>query len=375
MVKGFFLTLGLFLFGIIASIGVILLIGTEEIAKALEKLDVTFLIPVGVLLCIEACISTFRWKYILDSLGEKVPMRNMIPIWLAGNAFNYLSPVVYVGGEGIRIFLLKRRFNIPYYRGSASVFLDQIFNGLSVWPMVVFGFIIFLQSVSSDELNIFFYVVLIITVGIFGALLWGLLRVFNRRAVIQPFLVRFNLQHGRVGSFLIRMENEMLSFRNVGMKLFWNALLLSFARQATILIRTGFILVALGEGVGFNTLGITEILNDVKDTVITSTSIYVSYLVPIPLALGAQEASQAGVFEILGWSSGAAILFATIYRASEMVMVFTGVVILVRAFTTYAFENLWDVMKTYKGEVKKVGQVGKQIVVNKKTIKKKKKNE
>ena len=42
MVKGFFLTLGLFLFGIIASIGVILLIGTEEIAKALEKLDVTF---------------------------------------------------------------------------------------------------------------------------------------------------------------------------------------------------------------------------------------------------------------------------------------------------------------------------------------------
>ena len=98
---------------------------------------------------------------------------------------------------------------------------------------------------------------------------------------------------------------------------------------------------------------------------------YISYLVPIPLALGAQEASQAGVFQILGWSAGAGILFATIYRASEMAMVFSGVVILVRAFTTYAFENLWDMMKVYKKEVKKVSKVGKQLVTSKKVTKKK----
>ena len=71
MVKGFILTLGLFLLGIVASVGVILLIGTEDIAKAIENLNVTLLIPVGVLLCIEACISTFRWKYILGFFRAK----------------------------------------------------------------------------------------------------------------------------------------------------------------------------------------------------------------------------------------------------------------------------------------------------------------
>ena len=69
-------------------------------------------------------------------------------------------------------------------------------------------------------------------------------------------------------------------------------------------------------------------------------------------------------------------LFATIYRASEMVMVFSGVVILVRAFTTYAFENLWDMMKTYKGEVKKVGKVEQEDSCKQNnTTKAKKKNE
>lgn len=371
MAKGFLLTIILFTLGIGLFIGILFLVGIEGIADALRQLKVEFLVPVVALLALEACISTFRWQYIINSLGEKIPFKGLLPIWLAGNAFNYLSPVVYVGGEGFRIFFLKQKFKVAYYRGSASVFLDQIFNGLSVWPMVVFGFIIFFQSVSSDELDAFFFILLLITTGIFGALLWGLFRVFHKQAVFQPILSRFNLQHGRVGSFLIRMEQEMMSFRNLGVKMFWKALSLSFLRQAVILVRTALILVAVEPLVGFD--NISNLLIDIKESVIVSTSVYVSYLVPIPLALGAQEAAGAGVFQILEWTPGAGILFASIYRASEMVMVLPGVFILIRLMTTHTvLENIVGVMRNYKGEVKRVKQVGKKISVSKKAIKKKK---
>ena len=154
----------------------------------------------------------------------------MLPIWLAGNAFNYLSPVVYVGGEGhTDISCSRRRFNVAYYRSSASVFLDQIFNGLSVWPMVVFGFIIFLQSVSSDELSIFFYIVLSYYCWYFCCVALGIVASFSqasRDSAVSCCVLTYSMD--ALDRSLIRMENEMLSFRNVGMKLFWNSLLLSF---------------------------------------------------------------------------------------------------------------------------------------------------
>lgn len=348
MIKGFFLTIILFLVGVLLSLILIWVIGAEDIAKAIEQLDSGLLIPILGLLALETIVSTFRWKYIMNAMGEKIPLKSLVPIWLAGNAFNYLSPVVYVGGEAIRIFLLKKRFKIPYHKGSASVFLDQIFNGLSVWPMVVFGVIIFLSSISSDEVSIVFFVIFLVTAGIFSFLLFAFVQLFRRKPVISNFLYKFNLQHGRVGSFIVKMEEEALSFGNVGMKLFWNALALSFARQSIILARTALILVALG-----SILNLEEILVSIKDTVIISTSIYVSYLIPIPMALGAQEASGIGLFELVGWSAAAGILFTTIYRASELVMVFSGVVVIARSFTAYAFRSLWDVMKDMKNKQNK----------------------
>ena len=364
MAKGFLLTIILFTLGIGLFVAILFFVGIEDIAEALKQLQVEFLIPVVLLLVLEACISTFRWQYIINSLGEKIPFKGLLPIWLAGNAFNYLSPVVYVGGEGFRIFFLKQKYKVAYYRGSASVFLDQIFNGLSVWPMVVFGFIVFFQSVSSDELDIFFFLLLIITTGIFCALLWGLFRVFHKQPVFEPVLNKLNRQNGRIGSFVIRMEREMMSFRNLGVKMFWKALSLSFLRQVVILVRTALILVAVEPLVGFD--NISTLLIDIKESVIVSTSVYVSYLIPIPLALGAQEAAGAGVFEILKWEAGAGILFASIYRASEMIMVLPGVFILIRLMTTHTvLENIVGVMRNYKGEVKKVSKVGKKITTSK----------
>ena len=357
MSKGAFLTILLFGIGIALFVGILLYVGVDDIANALKQLDLKYLIPVVLLMLLEASVSTFRWRYIINSLGEKIPFRGLFPIWLAGNAINYLSPVVYVGGEGFRIFLLKQKFRVAYYRGSASVFLDQIFNGLSVWPMVVFGFIIFFQNVSSDELNAFFFVLLLITTGIFCALLWGLYRVFHKKPVFQPLIFRFHLENKRIGGFLIRMENEMMSFRNLGVTMFWNALGLSFLRQSIILLRTALILVAIEPLVKFNINSLSEFFIDVKNSVIISTSVYVSYLVPIPLAVGGQEVAGEGVFEILGWTQGAGVLFAFIYRSSEMMMVLPGAFILIILMTQYGLtKNLVDAVKNYKGEVKKVSK-------------------
>ncbi len=324
MNKGFFITVILFGIGLVFAIFVISIVGGDDIAAALNNLDPLWLLPVGVLLFLEIIVSTFRWKYILDSLGEKLPFMRLVPIWMAGNALNYLSPIALVGGEGVRVMMLKRRFNIDYHRGSASVLLDQIFNGLAVWPMVVFGFFIFTRHINPGDFDI-----LIIGMGLFALFLFSFLffllfQALSKKPFVEPILTRFSLRDHKVSQFLIRMEEEVISFRSLGLRLFWNGFLISFIRQGIIFARTMFILAALGQGFV------------IKNTLIASTGIYMSYLLPVPLALGVQESSQAILSSVLGWGAGLGILFSQFYRASELALIFGGVVVLIKSFTASA---------------------------------------
>lgn len=316
MYKGILVTLVLFAIGLLCAVLVVSFVGGEEIAHALQEFSPVLLLPVGIFLFLEIIVSTFRWKYILNALGEKISLRALLPVWMAGNAFNYLTPIAIVGGEGIRVMMLKRRFDINYHRGSASVLLDQIFNGLSVWPMVVVGLFVFTQQLDLGDFNILIVVAFLFAIGLFSFLFLLLIQALRQKPFIKPLVQRFSLEHHKVSDFLVRMEEEVISFRSLGLRLFWKGFLLSYLRQGIILLRTMFILNALGQGLIF------------KDSLLSLSGVYVSYLVPVPLALGVQETSQATLFSILDWGAGLGFSFSMLYRAAELCIIFGGVMVL-----------------------------------------------
>lgn len=320
--KSLWMTILLFVIGSACVFLVANFVGKEKISDAFAQSSPILFLPVVIFLGLEVFFAIFRWKYILNSLGEKVSFADVAPIWFAGNAFNYISPMVFVGGEGIRVMMLKKRFDIEYHRSSASVVLDQVFNGLAVWPLVFFGIFMFTRVFDVGEFDIFIIATFVFAFLLFGFLFVLIFQALRRQPIIKPLAKKFSLDDRSLFKFLIKTEEEFISFRSLGLKLFWNGFLLSYAKQLMILIRTMFILAAVGQGFAL------------KDTIITSAGIFVSYVIPIPMALGAQETSQIALFSIMDWGEGVGIVFSVLYRLAELGIVFVGVAVLVVSVIT-----------------------------------------
>lgn len=327
--KGFFFASILFLVGLGAAVAIVAAIGGDEITLAAQRFSAVFLAPIAALLVLEALLSTWRWHIVLRAQGDHISFRKLIPVWMAGNAFNYISPIVFMGGEGVRVFMLKNRFNIAYHRGASSVVVDQLFNGLSVVAVVVAGVGVLAWYVSVPGTA----TALILVSAIFGPALAALallfVQSFRNKQTFTPILRALSLDRTRFGKFTARMEREMLSFLCLSSGAFWLVTGVSVARQLTIVARAMFVLAALGAGSSW------------ADGLLSLSGIFVAYALPIPLAIGTQEATQTVLFGLLGWGVGTGVLFSALYRATELSLVFFGAVVLARSFTEFAANNIF----------------------------------
>lgn len=336
--KGFLFATLLFVVGLAAAAAIIAVVGGDEIQLAAARFSGIFLVPILVVLIIEALLSAWRWQIILRAQGEDIPFRKLLPVWMAGNSFNYLSPVVFMGGEGVRIFILKKRFAVAYHRAVASVVVDQLFNGLSVVTVVIAGTGILAWYVSVPGTTTALIVVGAIFGPAFAAIGLLFVQAFRNKPIFTPILRVFSLHLTRFGLFTARMEQEMFSFITISSRAFWLVLAVSTARQIALIARAMFVLAALGVSVAW------------ADGLLALSGVFVSYAFPIPLALGTQEAVQTALFTLLGWGAGTGILFSALYRATELTLVFGGAVVLARSFTEFAASNIFRAIGFGGGE-------------------------
>jgi len=336
--KGFLLATFLFFVGLAIAAAIIVVVGGDEIQLAASRFAGIFLLPIAAMLVIEAILSTWRWNIILSAQGDSIPFKKLLPVWMAGNAFNYLSPIVFMGGEGLRIFMLKKRFDIAYHRGGASVVVDQLFNGISVVAIVVAGAGVLAWYVSVPGTATALIVVAAIFGPAFAALAFLFIQSFRNKQTFTPILKALSLHRTRFGLFVARIESEMLSFLSLSSRAFWLVVAVSVARQLALVARAMFVLAALGVSVAW------------ADGLLALSGVFVSYALPIPLALGTQEAAQTALFGLLGWGVGTGILFSALYRATELTLVFGGVAVLARSFTEFAASNIFKAIGFGGGE-------------------------
>lgn len=293
--------------------------GTEKVLGALGEFEWWGIVPVLVLSAVHVALAVWRWQVILCAQGDKVPLKKLLHPWLAGYAFSYLSPVAFLGGEGVRTYMLKSRFSIPLHRGAASVILDQIINGTFVL-LTIFLSAALLVSFSGlpDVTRVLATAAAAVALlGVALAVLYA--QAFRKKRILQPIVRMLSLHRTRFGRFLVKFEKEMLPFFNIRSSTLWLVFFISALRQATFVARNVAILFFLGQGV--------EII---KATVVMGAT-YIGYLVPIPAALGTQEVSQTVLFSIMGQGGGTGAAFSVIFRIGELGVAIVGILILLRS--------------------------------------------
>ena len=292
------------------------LIGWQEIISA-------FLIFTGwqglIILLLTVLIlffSLWKWQVILKSQGYNLPLSKLAGPYLASFSLIYLFPVVSLGGEIFRGYILKEKFAIPWKNGITSIFIDKMLEITSSLIAILLGMIFFIFKVGFpiNKLEIISGVFLLIFSALLGFVYF---KIFRKESVIKMLAKFFN--HKKLLNWeILDAEKEIFVFFKARKNALLLASFLTFLRVAATWLRCWLLVLFLGKSIGF----------------LTALSIlgfyYIVASIPIPAALGAHELIQAFSFNALGLGAGTALAFAMIQRGAELILAFTGLAIFLK---------------------------------------------
>jgi uncharacterized protein (TIRG00374 family) len=220
----------------------------------------------------------------------------------------FLAPVLVWGGEALRAYILKKRDNIPWSKGMASVIIDRILEWTANLVVIFFGGIVFI-FLNGFPLNNLTWVILGAFFVLAAFLVYFFVKCYKRESIVSILFKKKNLWN---------VEKEIFKFFKEDKLAVWKAVLLSFLRAAIMYARVWFLIAFLGKSIG--ALSALTILG----------FSYLAVMVPIPTALGTHEAIQSFAFNSMGLGISSAAAFTMIIRAADLMVSFIGIIFLFR---------------------------------------------
>lgn len=238
---------------------------------------------------------TLAWKQFLKRLSDGIKFWDLFRIKITGEAVNTLTPANFIGGDPMRIYLLKKNF--PVSEGAASVVVDRTLHSAAILVMIILG--IAASFLAFDRLwdnwvsdNIVYGVPIAIIVcvafmifimihqrrGLFGLLLTACRRIGIKREFSERTVNRF-----------MELDSHIVDFYNANHR--------------------GF-LIALACHIAGRLLGVLEIYaigRAVSDEFTLFTALMLTALAPVinavfafvPGAFGVMEGAYSGLLYLL----------------------------------------------------------------------------
>lgn len=142
-----FLVLGvIFLFILVKKIGV------ETLWQYLKSVGWKTCLQVFIISLTWNILYTVAWQLFLKSHGGHISFFALLRIKMAGEAVNTITPANFLGGDPVRIYLLKK-----YYRwsaGAASVVVDRTLHAMATILIVILGSSLAFWKLDSIPQNI-----------------------------------------------------------------------------------------------------------------------------------------------------------------------------------------------------------------------------
>lgn len=294
-------------------------IGVREIGRAFLQFPLWGIIPLLALTVLVHLISAIKWQYILRSMNIRVPLAMVFKIGLIGYATSYLTPIVYIGGEFFRGYILRDRYGISWQKALSSIFIDKAVEA-AVWISMILTGVIFFLYQSGFSFSKIVGASLVAAILITGFLVVVGISSFKKKSIIHLILLRpFKLEGSSVGKFVSSTEGDFFAFFSSGNKK--NILLttkLAILKYIVLWVRNIFLIYYLAD------------VFSLQDSIIALGFTYISYMAPIPAAIGAQEGLLSLVFAGIGYDTGTGAVFTFLLRGVEIIMVGAGLFYLAR---------------------------------------------
>lgn len=308
--KKVFLFLISLLIGIILFIWIARTVGLQEIKDAFLVFTGWKGIIILLLTVLIALLSIWKWKEILKGIEVNISAKELLRPYLAGFSLMFLAPIIVLGGELFRAYILREKNSIPWPKGMASVIIDRILEWTANLIIIFFGSIFFLFTIGFPSVKL-----VLIFGGVFLIFLLGI-SLFYFKSAKRESILRFIIRSNNSQPF--DTEKEIFKFFKFNNPAVWKSVVISFVRAAAMYARIWLLIVFLGKN-----LALLPTLSILGFT-------YLAAMIPIPTSLGSHEAIQTFAFQSLRLGSSTATAFTMIIRGAELIIALVGLVILFR---------------------------------------------
>jgi uncharacterized protein (TIRG00374 family) len=120
----------------------------EQVWENIRQADPLLLAVAALWYFAGVTVISLRWKFLLNAM-RRIPLRELFPLVCIGYAGNNIYP--FRSGELLRILLLQRNHNLPFARGTTTVIVERVFDGLVMLTFVVVALIF--SDVTSPEVR------------------------------------------------------------------------------------------------------------------------------------------------------------------------------------------------------------------------------
>jgi len=299
-----------FLFGLGLFVWVIKFVGWQEIKRSILVFTGWQGLVIFILTLILFLEINWKWKEILKTEGINIPFLDLFKANLAGFSVTYFFPTFLLGGEFLRGYILKKKYNISWSKGMASVFIDRILDWTTNLLVVFIGIGFFLLKISILPKKLSIIIGLTFLFWVIGTIFFYTM-AFKKKSIVKFFLKSSGYKNQN--SELLETEKDTILFFKPKQVKFWEIFGIALLEELIILLRV-FIFV--------NFFG--KKINSLYTLPISGFS-YLATIIPIPASLGIQDALQAFAFNSLGLGASLGTAFTLIIRAVEIVVALVGI--------------------------------------------------
>jgi uncharacterized protein (TIRG00374 family) len=289
-------------------------VGIESVVSVLSRLTwwqvVLICLPYGLIMAVD----TLGWRYAF--ISNPPPYLRMLAARTAGEAVNIVTALGSVGGEAVKVWLLRPA--VPYDESVPSVVIAKTTSTMAQTLLLVVGLVL-----------------AVTTLTVAGDVIWAMLALLGVELLL-------------VGGFFVTQVAGLV--RRAGRLLAWSGLIenASGAEDLDARLRRYYrenwrrFVLSVTFHFGGWLLGALEVLVmlyvlDIPVSMATATVIeavgsgvrFASFLVPG--SVGVLEGANTGVFAALGLGASAGLAFSLVRRARQGVWIGIGLIVLVSA--------------------------------------------
>lgn len=304
--------------GIIIFILFLLKTGIGPLAHILRNVNLFYFALFFIISFIGFFPITLRWKTILKAHGKRVKFSVLLKQVIAGFAVSYITPSAMVGGDPLRVYMLKKEAKVDYKTGTSSVILDRF---VDLAASLIFIII---------EISILFYLIpihplirIIITSIIAFILL--ILFIFYYRTVkgktsfsyfFEKFCSPENIKLKKFIGSLKDVENKMHKFFSMHKKEFFISCFWDVIYSLTFILEMKILLLSLGVNAGLFLI------------LLASAGWGFANFFPVPAGLGILEGSEESLIRFIVSRRGLGFATGLLIRIRDFFFTAIGFVII-----------------------------------------------